>query len=475
MTGFWQGTGIGRGSGWRRAVSGWLAVFALATLLVGPAGAAPASAEPARLSEQWNLRQINADRAWAITRGSPDIIVGVIDTGVDAKHPELDGKVVEGRNFADNNDRTTDVDGHGTFTAGVIAGRGVEMLGVAPGVKIMPLRVFGRGTSLVDPMNDYVGIARATADAIRWGVDHGARILNISLGWQENTREVQAALEYAWTHNALVFVACGNDDQDWTHGEPAPNYPAASRYAVAVAATNTQGEHASYSTTGEYIQLAAPGGDVDYGSYMIGGSARREQLVVGPRANSTGYDYHAGTSFASPHAAGVAALVWSVNPNLTNQQVLQILFDTAARPAGQQGRSNSYGWGRIDAYRAVLGALQAPLTVAITSPHQLADANGTLDIAGWVSRPASADPADIDVAVALVPERGDPIPLGRTAATPDAPALLQAGGSAPPIAVSSYRLEASTDGLPRGRHRLSVVATASTGEQASYDVEVELK
>src|SRR5262249_20033895 len=111
-----------------------LALIAIGSLLL-PTGldAAPRPGEPRRFADQLNLRQVGADRAWSLTRGSPEIVVGVVDTGIDDAHPELRGRTVPGRNFADNNDRTVDPDGHGTFVAGVIAAQGAEMWGVAPG------------------------------------------------------------------------------------------------------------------------------------------------------------------------------------------------------------------------------------------------------------------------------------------------------------------------------------------------------
>jgi subtilisin family serine protease len=185
------------------------------------------------------------------------------------------------------------------------------------------------------------------AAAIQYAADHGVRVINISLGGTAWSALLQNAVDYAWSRGSVVFASAMND------GNTSPNYPAACNHGVAVSATDTADHLAAYSNFGEWIALSAPGSDIL--STMNGG----------------GYGYWFGTSFASPIAAGVAALVLAVNPNLSASDLVNLMEQTAD-DLGSPGRDSTYGWGRVNAYRAVQAAqaLAAPAPAPIPrNPH----------------------------------------------------------------------------------------------------------
>jgi trimeric autotransporter adhesin len=275
----------------------------------------------------WGNDLVNAPEAWARGYRGQGIIVAVIDTGVDYNHADLDANIwtntreiagngvdddrngyiddVRGWDFVQGDNDAMDQDGHGTHVAGTIAGEnnGVGNTGVAYGARIMPIRVLGpNGGSFTD-------IARG----IRYAVDNGARVLNLSLGGGNGSPETDAAIAYAAQRGAIVVMASGNE------GAATPGYPArlATTTGIAVGAVDRFRQAASFSNAAgnnsamQYV--VAPG--VDVYSAQLGG----------------GYRLLNGTSMATPHVAGVAALMLSANPNLTAAQVRSILTSTASR------------------------------------------------------------------------------------------------------------------------------------------------
>ncbi|MYN03646.1 S8 family serine peptidase [Pseudoduganella sp. DS3] len=291
-------------------------------------------------ANEWHQAKIGAPSAWDIATGS-GVTIAILDTGVDATHPDLAARIVPGWNTYDNNSNTSDVYGHGTKVAGAAAAAGNNAVGVAGtawNAKIMPMRI--------SDTNGYITYYSMVANAITWAADRGARVANISYGVQ-HVASVQSAAQYMRNKGGVVVTAGGNNGAlDSNAGTPT---------MLTVAATDGNDVRASWSTYGAPIDLSAPG--VGIWTTVKGG----------------GYGAVNGTSFASPVTAGVVALMLSANPALKAEQIDSILLSTAD-DLGTAGRDTYYGAGRVNAYRAVLAAksavtsdTQAP-TVAIASP-----------------------------------------------------------------------------------------------------------
>lgn len=291
-------------------------------------------------TNEWHQAKIGAPAAWDIATGA-GVTIAVLDTGVDATHPDLAARLVPGWNTYDNNSNTADIHGHGTKVAGAAAAAGNNAQGVAGtawNAKIMPMRISdGAG---------YITYYSMVANAITWAADRGARVANISYGVQ-HVASVQSAAQYMRNKGGVVVTAGGNNGAlDSNPGSPT---------MLTVAATDASDARASWSTYGAPIDLSAPG--VGIWTTVKGG----------------GYGAVNGTSFASPITAGVVALMISANPALKAEQIDSILLSTAD-DLGTAGRDNYFGAGRINAYRAVMAAkgtvatdTQAP-SVAIASP-----------------------------------------------------------------------------------------------------------
>jgi subtilisin family serine protease len=288
---------------------------------------------------EWHLQTINAPTAWNTSVGT-GVTVAILDSGVDATHPDLLGQLVPGWNFYDNNSNTADVYGHGTMVAGVIAAlgnNGVGVAGVAWGAKVMPVRVTDTSG---------VGTLSAFANGLTYAADHGARVANLSFPVQSSS-STQTAAQYFMNKGGVVFNSAGN----YATLDSTPP----SNSLVSVSATGSTDTLASWSSYGPYVDVSAPG--VGIWTTTLGG----------------GYSAVSGTSFSSPLSAGVAALMISVNPSLAPSQIVSLLESTAV-DLGTVGYDYSYGYGRVNAGAAVIAAAQAkaadvqPPSVAITSP-----------------------------------------------------------------------------------------------------------
>ncbi|MEU4424062.1 S8 family peptidase [Actinoplanes sp. NPDC024001] len=273
--------------------------------------------------EQWDLDAIGVATAWRQSTGA-GVTVAVIDTGVDGNHPDLAGQVLTGydaiRNTAGGN---TDANGHGTHVAGTIAaatGNGRGVAGIAPDARILPVKALGADGS---------GWMSDTAEGIVWATDHGARVINMSLGAHERTQSVTAAIGYARRQGVTVVAAAGNER---AKGSPT-SYPAADEGVIAVAATGARGEIAPFSNAGSYVDVAAPG------SHVL-------STVPGDE-----YALMSGTSMAAPHVAAVAALLLGKDPGLSPDQV-EAAIEGSAVDSGPAGFDTDYGHGRIDAAAA---------------------------------------------------------------------------------------------------------------------------
>jgi subtilisin family serine protease len=288
----------------------------------------------------WALTKIQAPTAWDRASGS-GVTIAILDTGIDSTHPDLAPNLVPGWNVYDNNADTTDIHGHGTWVAGVAAmaaNNGKGSAGVAWDARIMPVRI-------ADP-NAYAYWS-TVAQGIYWAADHGAKVVNVSYNGVSGSSTVQSAAQYLRDRGGVVVVAAGNSS--------GLESIAANDSLLTVAATDQNDVRASFSSYGDYVDLAAPG--VSVYTTAVGG----------------GYSKASGTSFASPIVAATAALMLSANSTLTPADVDHIL-KTTALDLGTAGIDPYYGAGRVDAASAVEEAenmavadIQAP-TVSIAAP-----------------------------------------------------------------------------------------------------------
>jgi len=301
----------------------------LGLLLVGTAGT-PASAESTR-EEQWFLDAMKAEQMWQTSTGK-GITVAVIDSGVDPNNPDLNGRVLPGKDLAPNQpgDEHTDYEGHGTGMAGLIAGTGASgggegAFGLAPGSKILPIRLPKGGTEANLAEGNKV-FNEALALAIRYAADEGARVINISQAATAGSPQVTAAVEYALDKGSLIFAGVGND------GNKANQflYPAATPGVVGVAAVGKDLRRTDVSEYGPQVDMAAPGEDM---LHACGGE--------------TGLCETSGTSDATALASASAALIWSKHPTWTNNQVLRVMLNTIGAPTDGKKRNDAIGYGIV--------------------------------------------------------------------------------------------------------------------------------
>ncbi|MBV1849108.1 S8 family serine peptidase [Catellatospora tritici] len=313
-------------------------VTAAATIAVG---AAPAHADRFR-DDQWFLGYLDLTKAHAISQGA-GVTVAVIDSGVEAHHPDLDGNVLTGIDVVTGGGGNGwgDLDGHGTGMAGLIAahghGSGDGVLGIAPKAKIFPIRManaagMGNGDAIVKGINE--------------AVSRKIKIISISVSaFSAVPDDLINAVARAREAGTLVFAASGNAPEDFVVTAPA-RYPG----AVAVGAVDRAGNHMGSSVSGPELVLSAPGADITSASKIN-------------KSAGTQYRRGSGTSPATAIAAGVAALVWSKYPNLTADQVLERLTRTAV-DKGPKGQDRDYGFGVVDP----VAALTAPDALPSAEP-----------------------------------------------------------------------------------------------------------
>jgi subtilisin family serine protease len=308
-------------------------------------------------SSQWHLSKLQMPNAWSVTEGNPGVTIALIDSGVDATHNDLASKLVPGWNFLTGTSNTSDDQGHGTAVAGAIAAatnNGIGVSGVAWMNMIMPLVVVN--SSLYAQYSDL-------ANAITYAADHGARIIITTVNGTTASSTLQSAVDYAWSKGAVLFASPGNDSTS------TPYYPAACNHAIAVSATDPNDNLASFSNYGNWIELSAPG--VNILTTQMGG----------------GYWYCWGTSFSAPIAGAVGALVLSRQPSLSNSALVSLL-ETTSDDLGSPGFDQYFGYGRVNAYKAVAavsGGDTTPPSVSISSPMNGSTVSGTVNVAGTAS------------------------------------------------------------------------------------------
>ncbi|HOC37767.1 MAG TPA: S8 family serine peptidase [Thermodesulfobacteriota bacterium] len=366
---------------------------------------------------QWHLPKISAPAAWDLSTGSPEVPIAIIDSGIDPTHPDLAGKIIPGYNCISENTDTHDVYGHGTSVAGTAAAivNNVEgVAGVAGDAAIMPLVVVNSSG-----FASYYDIAQA----ITYAADSNVQIMNISIGGSGSSSTLQNAVNYAWNKGAVIFASAAND------ATSAPYYPAACQNVVAVSATTSTDTLASFSNFGTWIDIAAPG------------------CSIFTTANGGSYCSKSGTSFSSPIAAGVAALLLAANPFLTNSQIVGIMTQSTD-DLGAPGFDPSFGYGRVNASKAVVAAINAvPDTdtmgpeVTIIAPQQGATVSDTITV--------QVDALDT-VAVASVELYIDGT-------------IIASDNAAP------YDFLLNTKNYQDGSHSLYAKATDSSGNQSQSD------
>ncbi|MGW0468729.1 S8 family serine peptidase [Streptomyces sp. NPDC003027] len=282
--------------------------------------AAPAAHADDMRARQWYLDAMKADQLWEVATGK-GITVAVLDSGVDSTVSELRGKVLPGRNFYDAGGGEgrideRDDDRHGTNMAITIAGSGANggVKGIAPAAKILPVKT-----------GDYAFFgSEPTIKGIRYAVNNGARVINISSGGpadEDENRGWREAVDYAHKKGALVFAASGNE------GLEIPSYPASIPGVIAVGALDTKGKVADFSTYGSHLALAAPG----------------VEMPGRCTDDKTKYCAFKGTSHATAIASGAAALIWSAHPDWTANQVLRVMMETAGHVGAVPSKYIGYG------------------------------------------------------------------------------------------------------------------------------------
>jgi len=355
-----------------------LAVVPLVALLAVLPAAGTAHAEGEGLQKQeWGLKAIHAPDAWKTTKGK-GVTVAVLDTGVDAEHPDLAHSVLGGRDFVGMGARRGDRAWarHGTAMAGIIAGHGhgrggrLGVMGVAPEARILPVRVLLEDS---DSQRKKARDARggALADGIRWAADKGADVINLSLGDDSDSAHPEAredaAVRYALRKGSVVVASAGNGGEEGDH----ISYPAAYPGVIAVAAVDRYGARAAFSTRRWYASVAAPGKDV---------------LIADPDER---YYEGWGTSAASAFVSGAVALVRAAHPDLSPAQVKELVSDTA-RNTPEGGRSDALGTGVVDPSAAIeMGSNIKPRHQQPSRPPYRSDYFGTGPddgvSAGWLA------------------------------------------------------------------------------------------
>ncbi len=277
-------------------------------------------------SQMWGLQKIDMPNAWDITKGSDSIIVAVVDTGIDNIHPDLQGKVISGFNFISGNNDPMDDAGHGTHVAGTIGAttnNGIGVSGINWNIRLMPVKVLNSSGS---------GLDVAIFSGIKYAADNGAKVINMSLGTPQKDRfgnilpptpcsslpQYQDAINYALGKGTVIVVAAGNDDLDASGSSPA-----SCTGVITVGATTPTDSRARFSNYESTVEIAAPGTGIF--STILPGA----RLSSGCYDAGGGYGPCDGTSMATPHIAGAAALLLSVNSSLTSQQVRDCLVNNA--------------------------------------------------------------------------------------------------------------------------------------------------
>lgn len=274
--------------------------------------------DPDYSTKQYGPQITKAPQAWDVTRGSSNVRIAIVDTGVQYDHPDLADKVVKGFDFVDKDSDPYDENGHGTHCAGIAAAvtdNGIGIAGMAPDASIYAVRVLDANGS---------GSLADVASGITHAADNGSQVISLSLGSFIGGTALKDAVNYAWNKGSVIVAAAGNS------GLPFPSYPAYYSNAIAVAATDSNDQTASFSNWGSWVDIAAPGVDI-YSTYP-----------------TDSYQSLSGTSMATPHVAGLAGLLASQGRSADE---IRAAIEKTADPI--PGTGTYFANGRINAYNAV--------------------------------------------------------------------------------------------------------------------------
>jgi hypothetical protein len=359
---------------------------------------------------QWGLPRVAAPAAWEVSSGA-GVVVAVLDTGIDAGHPDLQGEMAAGYDFVNDDDDPADDHGHGTRMGGIIVAQhdnGEGVAGVAPSAVLMPVKVLD---------DNGLGAYSAVASGITYAVDHGARVINLSLVGPVASDLLQAAIDYATARDVVVVAAAGND------GSGVPTYPAAAAGVVAVSAIDERDARPSFSNYGAWIGFAAPG--VDIVTTSLGG----------------GYASSVGTSPAAAFGSGIFALLFAADPTLSRGDAIARVYGGTV-DLGRSGWDPYFGWGRADAYAALVPGQHRAVPPDSDAP-QVAILSPVRDSLTFGMVPVDVAASD-DVGVSRVELFID----NRWFATDTAP---------------PYQFAVDAAGFAPGRHRLRAYAYDSSG------------
>ena len=268
---------------------------------------------------QYGLKKPGYPTAWNKTKGNKNVRIGIVDSGIDAGHPDVKGKIAARRDFVSFSSGANDSIGHGTHVAGIAAANTGNRRGVAGGCPNCKLLI-------AKSVGAFGGSDADIARGINWSVNNGADVVNLSLGGPQESETLRRAVNRAWNQGSVVVAAAGNS------GDNTRNYPAAYKRVMAVASTNRYDDRSGFSNRGGWISVAAPGSGI-------------LSTVPGGR-----YESKSGTSMSSPNVAALAGLLSS--QNLSNFQIRQRIQNTAV-DLGPDGKDPATGHGRISASRAV--------------------------------------------------------------------------------------------------------------------------
>ncbi len=333
---------------------------------------------------QYSLDRMRVRDAWSLSRGGSGV-VAVLDTGVQADHPDLSGRVLAGRDFVNNDSNAADDNGHGTWVAGIIAAKpndGYGIAGISWSDKILPVKIMNSSGT---------GSTSALVSGIVWAADNGATVINMSVGGFPYSQAVQDAATYAWNKGAVLVGAAGNNNREERF------YPASMNHVISVSATQPQDEFSHWSSHGPAVDVSAPGSSV---------LTTNCTASTCPHPDWGSHTYISGTSFATPNVAGVVALIRAKNPTWTPQQVVDRLYATVD-DLGYAGFDNRYGRGRVNAYRA----LGASVAASSRPAGDGLEPNNILGAARWIplgstTRPSIYPAGDVDVFAVDVPRAG---------------------------------------------------------------------
>ena len=412
---------------------------------------------------QWHYSLINVPGAWDTSTGSADIVVAVVDTGVLPAHPDLAGQLVDGYDFIRDPDEAADGDGidpnpqedigdadpgainfHGTHVAGTVAAagnNGIGVAGLAYGSRVMPLRAINASGGTLYDVNQAIRYAAGLENDSGTVPQNPARVINLSLGGGGFSASSQDLYNELRSLGIVVVAAAGNESSS------AASYPASYANVISVTAVDAQQRITSYSNTGVTVDISAPGGD---GSVDLNGDGYPDGILsTGGSDGEHAYTFLSGTSMASPHVAGVVALMLSVNPELDGDDIDRLLGSGALTDdIGETGRDDLYGYGLINARKALDAALSEAGDSSSAAPRLTASASA-------LSFGSTATTREVLL------RNGGGGDLDNVSVSADQPWLTVDASLAEASGLGTYGIRVDRDGLAAGVYEGSLRATSS--------------